>query len=719
MAEETKFESPNNTETAEASPEEQALVRHWNDVIEKCWDDHKVFRDRVRESRMYVRGEQHEDKSGKLVRANLLYSDIKAGVNKVYAKHPEISIRPAVAVDESRYSQVKDFAKTCETVLNRQLLDASLKRRAKAALRSADTTRIGWLKIDYQREYALDPIIMNRINDVQDNLLRLEAARKKLLDPHDLTDAELKRAHLQVLLSSLEEKKEVVAAEGLVIDHVLSEYILLDTRLIRSIDEFDQAPWIAHCIPMSIPKAEALFDKKIEGVSGYSLHDIDEEAKESGLSGNSSDSGLKSEEYLRVWEVWSKDDQMVYTFGEGGREWLREPYSPDAQPQQWYPFFPYSPDRVDGSFYPLSKVDRLKELQDEHNRARTRFAEVRDKNIPHTLYKKGAFTKKDVKTLANPDRFGFAGIEGEEGVPINQNILPGINPQIDPQVYMTEHTERDWGRSTEFGGLAGGFVSRPKSATEAAIVDQANNTQSSGDSDELEDYLTRIAKSVLEILLQELTVQQAAKIAGESAVWPPQNMPREEIFNLVSLEIKAGSTSKPNQALQQQLWTQFGPQIMDTVMRTNELISAGQIELAEVTMEILRESLSRFDVRIDLNDLFRGLIMKIKQAQQGPTEEQLMAQQRQIEAEQANIDLVKANVQKTQSEAVKDMALAKKAEDSGRLDFMEQLAVIEDNERARKMQAVELEHKIDGQRQDRDRSLFDSLTNALNKGRTG
>ena len=716
MEEQTKF--PGATDSSpDSNPEDKALVRHWNGVVESCWNSHEWFRKSVRDARKYVRGEQHDDGSGKLGRANLLYADIKNGVNRVYAKNPEISIRPAIAVDESRYEEVKQFARTCEVVLNRQLHDADLKRRAKAALRSADTTKVGWLKMDYQRSYELDPIMQNRINDTQDNLLQLQAAQEKLSDndANAKADLELRRADLRVKLRAYQEQKEVIAAEGLVIDHVLSEHILLDTTQIRNIDEFAQAPWIAHCVPMSVEDARVRFGKKIQETSGYTLHRVDDDDDMKKYFRSGGMESPKSGQYIRVWEVWSKTDMTVFTFGEGGSEWLREPFSPDTQSEQWYPFFPYSPDRIDGDFYPLSKVDRLKELQDEHNKARTRFREMRDRHIPHTLLRKGAYTDNDVKAMANPDRFGFAQIEGQEGIPLAQDILPGINPQIDPQIYMTEHIERDWERSTNVADASRGFVTKPKTATEAAITDQANNLQSSGDSDELDDFLTILARSALEILLQELTVQQATRIAGDTAIWPPGNMSKEEVFNLVALEIRAGSTAKPNKAIEQQLWTQFGPQIMDTVMKTNELIGMKQIELAEITIEMLRESLRRFDVRIDLNDLFRGLILKIKQAQQGPTEADLRAQQRQEQMEQAQVDQIQATVDKTKADAFKDMALAKKATEAGKIDLLQTLSEDEGRRRDQRLQAMEGLAKAEGKEKDQQIALF----NAMNKQNRG
>ena len=150
-------------------------------------------------------------------------------------------------------------------------------------------------------------------------------------------------------------------------------------------------------------------------------------------------------------------------------------------------------------------------------------------------------------------------------------------------------------------------------------------------------------------------------------------------------------------------------------MKTNELIGMKQIELAEITIEMLRESLRRFDVRIDLNDLIRGLILKIKQAQQGPTEADLRAQQRQEQMEQAQVDQIQATVDKTKADAFKDMALAKKATEAGKIDLLQTLSEDEGRRRDQRLQAMEGLAKAEGKEKDQQIALF----NAMNKQNRG
>jgi len=82
-------------------------------------------------------------------------------------------VTPSEAVDESEYDLYKKFCRTLEVVLQRIFVrEAKLKSRMKIASRAAMTCEIGWMKLLYQRDLATDPIIVQRMNDIQDNLRR-------------------------------------------------------------------------------------------------------------------------------------------------------------------------------------------------------------------------------------------------------------------------------------------------------------------------------------------------------------------------------------------------------------------------------------------------------------------------------------------------------------------------------------------------------------------
>lgn len=64
--------------------------------------------------------------------------------------------------------------------------------------------------------------------------------------------------------------------------------------------------------------------------------------------------------------------------------------------------------------------------------------------------------------------------------------------------------------------------------------------------DDLDDFLTEIARSAGQIMLGEVSQETAVKIAGPGAVWP--QLSGQEISDEIILEVQAGSSGRPNKA---------------------------------------------------------------------------------------------------------------------------------------------------------------------------
>lgn len=79
-------------------------------------------------------------------------------------------------------------------------------------------------------------------------------------------------------------------------------------------------------------------------------------------------------------------------------------------------------------------------------------------------------------------------------------------------------------------------------------------------SDDLDGFLTQIARSSSQILLREMSEEQVKKIVGPGAVWPEMSL--ADIASEVFLEVEAGSSGRPNQAVEIDNFTKMAPIIM-------------------------------------------------------------------------------------------------------------------------------------------------------------
>ena len=189
-----------------------------------------------------------DDGSGELVRANLIHAHIRKTVNQIYARNPKFSIRPTETISQIGVKKMRLFGKTAEIVLNRVFDDADLKRRAKACLRSAKTTGIGWAKVYYQTDIEPNPIIRNKIMDSNAQLEQLEYLKKQSSDPSEVVAKERAILELKQFKSQLEKEEHIVVSEGLVIDVVDPTNMVLDLSTVQNFDDYLQIPFHMNCI---------------------------------------------------------------------------------------------------------------------------------------------------------------------------------------------------------------------------------------------------------------------------------------------------------------------------------------------------------------------------------------------------------------------------------------------------------------------------------------
>lgn len=580
-------------ENGKIDPREEAMVGRLNKRVKTAYENAKELRKRWKKAREYVAGEVGDDGEKGLVRVNVIQSRLAIIQPSIYAKNPEIAVTPGESVSPEKYEIVRKFAKTLEITLNRVFVkDGKIKVRGKAAVRAALTTTVGWVKLSYQKDIVDDPIIRNRINDTQDNIERIKALMADLQDGDTSADEhQANLAELEAQMNALEQQVEVTVAEGICVDNLLAEDVLILDDGIQSIDEYAQADAIAHRIWMRKDEYKEAFGKDApSGVREYAR-----ESKEEKKAGDKADS------VIAVWEVWDRRSQTVYTFAEGSRCYARPPFCPESLGEQWFPFFPLQFDRIDGMLFPPSLVDGMLELQDEYNTTRTHFAEHRQESLPGLLFNKAAgITDDEISAVKGRKINDAIGVSNNTNEPLSAIFAEIPNPRIDPSVYDTSPIMRDVEMVSGAQDAAAGSIQQAKTATEAEIMASGASGRSAERMDVIEDWLSEMSVFAAQVLLQEMTPEQVQRIAGADAVWP--QMSKAELFDLVEISIRAGSTAKPNKLRERDQWIQIAPQIQNAVIQYQQLIAQGQHQAAEAVRKLLGETLRRFDERLSVDE---------------------------------------------------------------------------------------------------------------------
>ncbi len=603
---------PKEVTPAGGTDESPELLRKLSGWTAKAAQHWKPFFKRMKDEAEYAYGEV-ETEVGEPgdVRVNIVHSTIMGLLPHVYAKNPEVSFSPSEGVQQGQLPAVKAFSTVLQTAVQRSFRAARLKRQVKANTRTALTRRLAWFKVAYQRDYAHDPVIHARIADTQDNLARLDrlilAAQEE--GPRGLSDHQAEREELADVLRALQAQPEVVVAEGLTVDRVQPNHLILDPG-IADLDSWRQGRRVVEIVWMARDEAEEKFARSFEKVSTWTWRQVrDAELSDGEKRAREVDTEKygHSDQMVKVYEAWDRSTLHVYTWLQGDNDWAREPWAPSTQGEGWYPYFDLAFHRVDGHVMPLSLVQLLRTLQDEHNDTRTQQAEHREVSIPTWV----AATTTDRNTLRrHKDRvLGEVVLVDARGVPINQVIQRQEPPAYNPALYDTSPIRVDIEMLSGLSDAQRGSIHRAKTLGEAKILEQGVASRTDELRDTIEDTIEEMAKYAAEVLVLELTPQQAARLAGPMALmsWPAAD--KAELFAQVNVDVRAGTSGKPDQAQEQETWATLLPIIEKLQEQIVGLFIQGIDPMHKV--ELLRQTVRRFDETIEVESLLPQQIVTL------------------------------------------------------------------------------------------------------------
>ena len=590
-----------------ASDEEREVPQAEKDVVGKLLseiDRAKTIRKKfdtesLPKLRRYVWG-THDSDANK-TRTNLIFATIATLLPHIYAKNPEISVAPTEAVGKDEYKQIKEFCKTAQVMLNNLFIEeGQLKRRMKSNARAAMTTSVGWIKMSFQESLSGDPIIVRRANDVQDNLRRIEYLVSCSKVETDTTKLNQQREELANQLTAMMDSPEMKVYKGLVLDRVKTEDVFILDESIVEFDDYVSAKKLDHRIYMTDEEYYETFGHKVpKGAAQYGQPAPGELADETGQKIEIGGDASKAS-YRAVHEVWDRTSNTICCVCEGCAGYARAPYVLKPAAERWYSFFALGFNIVEGRWRPLSDVELLRQLQDEYNTTRFLFAETRKESIPTRVFRKsGNLTEEDIKALTERKARDWIGVEGNPSQPLENDIMQLDGIKIDPAAFDVTIIRNDMDMLVGLSDASRSNLIQAKTATEAEIMRQALMTRVAERQDTIEDLTSEMASAALQIFLQKFKLDEVKQIVGEGAVWPELSI--EETFRKVRVSVRAGSTGKPNILKERESWAAIMPIINDTITQVMELRAAGQFDLANSKIELLKETLTRYDEKIDVD----------------------------------------------------------------------------------------------------------------------
>jgi hypothetical protein len=592
-------------QAAQALLAEAADCNKWLKAIKDARDFDKAARAGYAKDRTYCRGDANCDVFDVLVNIAGTYVDILLAF--LYARDPDTDVLPAAACGPARIEQARQLGKTLEIVISSLWRKGRLKLSADDLVRSGLSGGIGWVKAAWHNRTERDPLVERQIADMQDNLQRVSSIEEQLA-AGDAPNPDALRAEYEQQLAGLEARVEVVLSRGMFFDFVRPEDIQVSSEA-PSLKHYLSSPWIAHRSFMTAENAAdqlPLIAEKVKNATQYfqvKQPPQQQAAAQSAVTADDAETyrtgtGSSTDQaHVCIWELWNRDTNMILTLCEGLDSYARAPYAPGQATTRFYPFFQWAPVWVDGDRHPQSLVSRSRSLLDEYNRIRTNYREHRKRAIPKMGFDNGAVEAEEAKKME-------AGATGEMiGLNLNgQNpngvLFPIQYNQIDPALYDTAviraELEMIWGIQEAMSST----IRTAKTATEAEIQQQGTESRTGYMRDSLEGMFTELAQYTAEVSLQELKHEDVVVIAGPEAFWP-ESLGVEDLQTLVSVEIRAGSSGKPNTSARQQQWAALLPQLTQAVMQIGQLRGASPIDVSNAFEQLVIETLDRTGDRID------------------------------------------------------------------------------------------------------------------------
>ena len=572
-----------NSEDDEISEATRKLVTKWCSRIQKAktyWDP--KFK-QMQKDMQFARGKQWEDNADAYV-ANIVGRQIGARTSAIYAKNPRFTARRRPRLDFRLWDGSPDtlqaalanpmapgatelLADISEGKKTRELYDRigqtmeilmqyflnegnpRFKLQAKQLIRRVRTCGVGYIEVGWQRIMKPSPSADGQLSDMSNRLAHIER------QVHELKEGEIQQdsaeaEELRTAINALQSQEQVILREGLTFDFPRARHMIIDPE-VTQLRGFIGARWLAREYLMPHDRVEERFNVDLK--TSYTKH-------------TATTSNPTGTELACVWRVFDLENGTEFYLCDGYKGFLQDPAEPDAFYEQGHPWLSLTFNDVedeDDCFCP-SDVEILRPMQLEINRAREAVRQHRIANRPAWVGAKGLFTNEDKFRMAAHEINEFIeldSIPASGDVDIRTKIQAKPVAPIDPATYETETVFVDILRTmgeqeANLGGTSGA------TATESSIAEGSRMSAVSSNVDDLDEFLSDVARMSGQLLLHELSVEWAQRIAGPGAVWP--ELSREEIANEIFLEVRAGSSGRPNRAMKLANIERIAPFVLQT-----------------------------------------------------------------------------------------------------------------------------------------------------------
>lgn len=476
---------------------------------------------------------------------NVAFSTINIIFPSITINHPKIEVYANKAEDEDR-------AVISEAVVNYWWKHYDFRTPFRHATKDSLIIGHGWVKTGYkfaEREHPKSADeLAKEFSQMVDEADTYAQSNPEIADELP-TDEEIE--------ANLEETKVVVVEDRPFIERISPFDMFIDPEATC----MDDATWIAQRIirPIEEVKSDKRYRQSVrrkvtaDAVVRADWMSPEERKKRDG-----------DIDRVTVWEFYDLKANTICVFTEGESDYLVEP-----RPIPFsfgHPFELISNYEIPDNFYPLGDLEMIEAVQQELNKTRSQMMNHRKKYGRKYLFRSAALSPEGREGLeSNYDNVAIEVVD--DNMPLQDIILPvPITPMSSDLYQYSDIVEGDIAQISGVNEYQrGGSSEMKRTATEAAMVQDAANSRSADKLAIIEVAIGRIANKVLKLAQQYMTGEQVARVVGADSkqLWIPFDW--EDIKGDFDFTVEGGSTQPQNDTARRQqaiaMMNSLGPMI--------------------------------------------------------------------------------------------------------------------------------------------------------------
>lgn len=517
-----------------------------------------------------------------------------------------------------RQRDAKALAETLELLISKKWTRAQIKKRGRRMVRGALTVGPGILKATWQARTSASPATRTQIRDLQTNLARVQTLLRELAEGSDRSAHEAQAKELREQLATVQAQAEQTAIRDYVAEVVRPENHTITPGY--ALSDAEEAPWQIERIPMRLALAKDQFPRitleqwkqatryqarKPEPLKAASpgeqpIGTVNPKDADGWVVGEAEGGG---EPYVMVLEIWDAEANLVRTAVEGVKCWAREAFTPPAT-TRFYPYFHYIIGETGEERHPMSLVTRSAKMVNEYNRVTSQERKHRKRCLPKMAFNSGQMAPEEVVKLEKGEVGEMVGVkfmspDADISKILREVAYPAWNPALYDKGGIRNDLETLWGIQE---ALSGG-VEVAKTATEADIQQQGFQSRTGDRREDLDILLNELAQYTAELLRASMSAEEVVALCGPHAYWPEYTDPDTDALRLVTVEIVAGSSGKPNSAKQQESWGVLLPVLQEGINTVGTLRAASPLDMAKAHERLIQLTVERLGERLPLDDL--------------------------------------------------------------------------------------------------------------------